>query len=72
MNMFLERSCECYHCVEKEEVMKYAAEFYQAILDQLYGEDFDEDKCEWLLDELGGYLGVKIPEGDLNIESKRG
>lgn len=62
---------ECYLCMEVQKAKEDASEFFIALLDQFYGESFSKEKCEWYLEELGGYLGVKIPKNDLNIEGKR-
>lgn len=60
---------ECHFCIENEKKIANASEFFQGLLDQLYGE-FDEKECERMLDELGGYLGVRIPLNVLNVKRK--
>lgn len=63
---------ECIHCKDVQHEKDIASEFFKALLNQLYGETFNQEKIGRYLEELGNFLHVKIPETELLIERKRG
>lgn len=60
---------ECSDCDEKESTIENSKEFLESIVNMLYSsEPLDLAKFEDHLDELCGYLDVKIGKGDLQIQ----
>lgn len=60
-----------------EEVMKVeqrlddSAEWFREVIEYLYGKKpFNENNFERALDELGSYLGVRLPTTDLKVQAK--
>jgi hypothetical protein len=63
---------ECYVCEEKEKDLNSVKEWMTSLIQQLYGrEPFDLMMVENCLDEIAHYMGLKLPEEDLQIISKK-
>jgi hypothetical protein len=72
MFIYSEPPIECDDCLEKSNRLDDVKYWLRAILDQIYGlEEFDESKLENYLDELSGYLNMKLPVRDLVISRKQ-
>ena len=62
---------ECFECMEKENRIDDVKYWFRAVLDQLYGmEEFNKENLERYLEELSGYLNMKIPSTDLSVVRK--
>lgn len=63
---------DCRECKEKDQTVDEIAEWFDGILDILYGnEKFSEGELERRIDEVCHYLNLKMRTGDLQIEKKR-
>ena len=55
---------DCVDCQEKEQTISEVIHWFEALLDLVYSkEPLDEIEFETCLDEIAGYLGMKLPEG---------
>jgi hypothetical protein len=62
---------DCFDCCEKENRLGDVKYWFRAVLDQLYGkEEFNSEELERYLEELGGYLDMKVPSTQLSVVRK--
>lgn len=64
---------ECTLSKEAEDRSYYGGEFFEELCDIMYGEEsIDEDRLEDILEEIGSYLGRKIPsKRRLTVERRK-
>jgi|ERR1051325_500866 hypothetical protein len=56
---------ECSACDEKQKRLENAQEFFTGVAEMLYGKtNLNIDDLDNMMEELAGYLDVKLPEGD--------
>ena len=61
----------CLECEETEQQIKGITHWFEALLDLVYSkESLDEVEFETCLDEMGCYLGKRLPKGDVQIARK--
>lgn len=59
---------ECWQCDEKNNKIDDIKYWFRAVLEQLYGqEEFDAKSLENCLDELSGFLDMKLPKQQLAV-----
>lgn len=57
--------------IEVTHKMKMAGDFFQGVVDMLYGrEEFSKSNLEFYMEELGHYLNVEV-KGDLCVKEDR-
>lgn len=57
--------------MQVEQRLDDSAEWFREVLEYLYGKrPFNENNFERALDELGSYLGVRLPTTDLKVQTK--
>ena len=70
---------ECYACTEKEQTIKDVKYWFQAVLDALYCSkaelddlfcQYEEGDLEYYLEELAGYLNMKLPQKEIQVIRK--
>lgn len=62
----------CKHCENNEQNLYEASEYFEEILQQIYGiKKFDSENLENCLNEIASYLKVKFKFGDLKIQEKK-
>ncbi len=61
---------ECYDCDNKQLKLNEAQDFLIPIVNQLYNKaEFDLEHFIFCLDNLCSQLGVKMPDGDIMLQS---
>ena len=58
----------CNECEEHEETLASIRPFFRGVLENVYGKNkLNLQDLERCLDEIAGYLGMKLPDGDLQV-----
>lgn len=61
---------ECCGCEDKQDQLDNIKSFFQGVLENLYGiNKLNLQDLEHCLDEMAGYLGMKLPKGQLQVRS---
>jgi hypothetical protein len=59
---------ECYTCMKLENQIDNIRYWYETLLGQLYSdESLFIESLEYVLEQLGAYVGAKIPDRDINV-----
>lgn len=59
---------ECCGCEAHEETLRNLKDFFSGVLENLYNANkYNEQDLENCLDEMAGYLGMKLPRGELQV-----
>jgi hypothetical protein len=62
---------ECWECLQKDNRLGDVLYWFRAVIDQLYGnEEFDDLALEHYLNEVAGYLNIRLPEKSLAVTCK--
>lgn len=74
MSSYDDFSCEhnCRNCEEKDQTKDNVVEYFEEILEQLYGlKKFNAENLEHCLDEMAYFLGIRFKFSELKIQEKK-